>query len=552
MIESCLGFTQVGIFKMAVSLTEYVTFKRLVAAGNNEVFYEDINVAAGTMVELAAANGDIDTSDNLNMFEAYQKVFIINGTKLKVADFVNTKLTITALTTAPTRGSIVTQATSNATMVVDSVNTAKTEIYGYTTSGTFVTTGGYDLSGGGLLPTTRVPSAVAEASTTPHWYDYVVYPDSASGSLPDQAYLGCLYRGRIVLSGNPDAPHQWYMSRQADPFDYLYAINDAQSPVAGGNADAGEVGDIVRALIPYKDDYLVFGCATTLWVLRGDPASGGSLDELDLTVGMYGANSWCFDGDGILYFWGTGGVYRINRNFTDVKNLTQTSLPELIGDEAADPTTHRILMAYDRERYGLIINVTKLSDGSNSNYFFSLNTLVPGFFPESYPNTCGAYSSFYYDSNNTSNRGLLLGCKDGYIRVAVNTAKNDDVGASDTAISSNILYPIIKLGEDDEEGRLTSLTIELAGGASGGSHTDMDAVSYELHVADDAETLIEDIKDGATAAISGTLTGTGRKARIRQKLTGAYLGIKLFNTTASQTFVINKINGEMVQAGRIR
>ncbi len=126
---------------MAVSITDVIAYRRLVAAGNDELWYEDLNVAAGTMVELAAANGDIDTSDQLIMFEGYQKVFVVNGTNLKIADFVNTKLTITALTTAPTRGSTVTQATSAATMIVDFVNTAKTEIYGKTTSGTFVTTG---------------------------------------------------------------------------------------------------------------------------------------------------------------------------------------------------------------------------------------------------------------------------------------------------------------------------------------------------------------------------------------------------------------------------
>jgi hypothetical protein len=277
---------------MAVTLTEATLNKKLVAAGNGEVWYE---VAAGTMTELVAANGDIDTTDQLNMFEAYQKVFIVNGTNLKIADFVNTKLTITALTTAPTRGSTVTQLTSNATMVVDFVNAAKTEIYGKTTSGTFVTTAGYTLSGGGMDPETRVPSAVAQATTTPHWYDYTVYPGGSSGSLPDIAYLGVLYRGRIVLSGNTDYPHQWYMSRQSNPYDYAYVANDAQSPVAGGNADAGEIGDIVRCLIAYKDDYLIFGCSNSIWVLRGDPAAGGSLDEVDLTVGIFGANSWCYD-----------------------------------------------------------------------------------------------------------------------------------------------------------------------------------------------------------------------------------------------------------------
>jgi hypothetical protein len=537
---------------MAVTLTQPALVQRIVGAGNNEFWYEDPDMAAGTMVELAAANGDIDTSDNLTIFEAFEKAIIINGTNLKIADFANTKLTVTALTTAPTKGSTVTQVTSGATMVVDFVNTAKTEIYGKTTNGTFTTTAGHTLSGGGMDPETRVPAAVDEASTTPHWYDYTVYPGGASGSMPAQAYLGCLYRGRVILSGNSDNPEQWYASEQSDIFNFAYVANDAQSPVAGSNADAGEIGDICRSLIPYRDDYLVFGCANSIWVMRGDPAIGGSLDEVDLTVGMYGDRSWCFDGDGNLFFWGTNGIYVLRKDFSGVENLSEISLPTLVEDEAADPSTHRIIFRYDRKRRGICIFITKLSDGSNSDYFLSLSELTTGITPESFPDECGVYSSVYYDANDTSLQDLLVGCKDGYIRKFDDDALDDDIGATDQAISSYVTYPILKLSDtEDEEGKLTSLTIELGGGASGGAHGDSDGVSYDLHVADDAETLVEDIKDGATPLHTGTLSGTGRK-KIQVRARGAYLGIRLYNSTAAETFVVNKIIGQLVPSGRIR
>jgi len=506
-------------------------------------------MAAGTMVELVAARNDIDCTDQLEIFEGYQKVFVVNGTNLKIIDFVNTKLTVTALTTAPTRGSIVTQATSNATMVVDFVNAAKTEIYGKTTSGTFVTTAGYTLSGGSMDPETRVPSAVAEASTTPHWYDYVVYPDGASGSLPNSAYLGCLYRGRIVLSGNSNYPHQWYMSRQADHTDWAYVANDAQSPVAGNNSDAGEVGDIIRCLIPYKDDYLVFGCANSIWVLRGDPAIGGSLDEVSLTVGIHGSRSWCFDGNGNLYFWGTGGIYRLKRDFTGVENVSRVALPELITDENPNPSTYRVSMAYDRKRQGIVICVTKLADGTSSNYFYDL--LVGGFYPESYPTNCGVYSSFYYAANDDTYSGLLLGCKDGYIRVFKDSAKDDDNGVSDTAISSYILYPVIQLSSPDHESKLTSLIVELAGGAAGGAFSDTDGVTLDLFSGDDAETVVEDVKDGATSFSTTVLSGTGRKNKLRPRTRGAFVGLKFSNSTASETWSINRVLYETVKAGRV-
>ena len=536
---------------MAVTLDTQSLIRRLVAAGNDEFFYEDHNVASGTMVELAAANGDIDTTDQLELFEYFQKAIVVNGANLKVADFSSTELVITALTTAPSFGSTVTQATSGAQMVVSSVNSAKTKIRGFTITGTFVTTAGYTLSGGGMDPETRVPSAVNEATTTPLWYDLEVHPDGSSGSLPTQAYLGCRWRGRIVLAGDTDHPHQWYMSRAGDPTDWAYVGGDALAPIAGNNGDAGEVGDIVTCLIPYTDDYLIFGCASTIHIMRGDPQSGGSLDVLDEKTGIFGPRSWCFDEKKTMYFWGMNGLYKMMPGWK-IENMSHISIPELVADEGVDPSTHRIEMEYDRKNHGLVVSVTLLADGTNSCYFVSLTETTTGIFPETYPTVCGPYSLFFYNATDKDYQDLLIGCKDGYIRKFDPTAKDDDVGATDDAISSYVLYPITPLGEQDYEGKMTSMTVSVSGGASGGSHTDADGVTVDIHIADDAETLIEDVKDGATPQYTETLSGTGRSQRIREKVRGAWLGVKFSNSTASETFVINQVLADLGPAGRIR
>lgn len=540
---------------MVVSINERATVRRLVAVGNDEVWYE---VSAGTMTELTTTGEAIDTSDQLNMFEAFQKVFVVNGAKLYVADFVNTKITDdNGFTNKPARGDIVYQAgTDAATMVIDYIHGTDKAMYGYVTSGTFEVTTAITSAVGGAGDEI-FPSPVAPVSN-PHWYAWTPYDNDTTtyGSMPAKAYLGCLYRGRNVLAGNPNYPHQWYMSKIGDPWDWVYASTDPLTAAAGNNADAGETGDIIRALIPYKDDYLIFGCASTIWVLTGDPAAGGEIDEVDLTVGMFGANSWCFDGDGNLYFFGTGGIYKIPLGFRSIENLTEISLPNLISDEDANPSTHRITMEYDRKRHGILICITKLSDGSNSNYWYDLK--LQGFFPESYPNECGPYSLFYYAANDNDYADLLVGCKDGYIRKFETAAagKDDDTGGSTDPILSYVVWPIQHLTEDnDKEGKLTSLTIELAGGAgANGTNTfpDTDGVSYEIHVGDDAETVIEDILDGATAFTSGTLSDTGRKARIRTKVRGAWLGIKFYNSTASESWAVNKIFGDVKEAGRIK
>jgi hypothetical protein len=508
-------------------------------------------MAAGTMVELSASNGDIDTTDALEVFEFFQKVAVINGTNLKLADFVNTELVVTALTTAPTVDSIVTQANTNATMVVNSVSTDKTKIRGFTTSGTFNTTAGNTLSGGGMDPETRVPSAVNEASSTPLWYDISVHPDGASGSLPDQAYLGCLWKGRMVLSGNPDHPEQWYMSRAGDHTDWLYVQNSPLAPIAGNNGDLGEIGDIVTCLIPYTDDYLIVGCMSTIEIFRGDPQDGGSKDSLDGETGIFGSQSWCIDNDRNLWFWGTNGIYKMTPN-RQVQPVSNIALPEIVVDEGVDPSTHRIVMQYDKLNHGILVTVTLLADGTNSNYFISLTETTTGIFPETYPTPCGAYSLFFYNATDKDYQTLLVGCTDGYIRKFDPTAKDDDVGATDTAISSYVLYPIVPMSEPDYEGKTQSVTISVSGGAASGDHQDSDGVTVDYYTADDAETLIEDVKDGATALYTETLSATGRSQRIREKVRGAWLGLKFSNSTASETFAINRVLADFTPAGRIR
>ena len=434
--------------------SDRIVIKKLVAAADNAIWYED---SAGSLVELAASSGQINTVDQTAIFEAFQKVVVVNGTNLNIVDFINTKIDLGSgneLTDPPAKGDILTQATSNATMVVDFVDSTKRYIYGFTTSGTFVTTAGYTLTSNDAIATMNPgtapkPDVVSEASTTPHWYDYTTYPNivlstngfgqlsgttKSFGSLPTEAYVGCLYRGRVVLGGNPNYPHQWYMSRQAYLWDFAYLANDAQSPVVGNNADAGELGDILVSLTPYKDDYLIFGCANSMWFLRGDATAGGSLSEIDLTVGIFGANSWCFDGEGNLYFWGTEGIYVMPEGFGRIKSLTENTLPNIIADEGADQTTHRITLGYDRKRRGILVSITAFSDGSNSSYWYDLRT--GGFFPESYPDECGPYALFYYSANDKAYADLLIGCQDGYVRKFLDSAKDDDSGASDTAINS--------------------------------------------------------------------------------------------------------------------
>lgn len=538
---------------ISIPTTDVYSTKKLVAAGGLQVYYES---SAGTMASLAASVGTLDTTDFIDMFELFGKVFIVNNSIKKVVDFDNVKITTGTIEGGgeyPRHGTVLTGGTSGATMVVDYITatSGSCTIYGKKTSSASFANA--ETVTGTVTDADDVSFTTTAAETSgPHYYNWTVYGSSSTfGTMPDYLTLGCSYNGRAVVSGNKNYPHQWYMTRQGNPWDFQYVANDAQSPIAGNDSDCGEAGDVIRALVPYGNDFLLIAGDGSLLLMDGDPAANGTLDLIDEHTGIFGQKAWCKDSKGNLYFYSNaGGLYSMAGGRELPVNMSGASLPNLVDDWATNPSTHRIVLTYDPKRFGIILSRTTLSSGANLNYWYDLKT--EGFYPETYPNACGIFCSTIYKSDSTTTNGLILGCNDGYLRNFYDDDKDDDSGASDTAISSYITIEFQLNEEDDKEGKLTSLTFELAGGASGGAFSDTDGLSYEIHVGKDAETVLEDIQDGATALFSGTLSGTGRKNRIRTRARGKWLGLKLYNSTATETWAVNRINGTVIPAGRVR
>ena len=544
-----IAISQVSVSN-ETSKNKYV--RKLVAASGNKIYYEN---ASSVMTELSGAT--IDTSEPVVFVEAYQKVFSINGSNLDVIDFVNTKLTLTAGASTATRNDILTQAVTNAQMVVDFVNAAGTAIYGKVITGTFNATN--VVSSTGTIGD-FTPSAVSSnTGTVPLFYTYTIYPDidfggnADFGTIPTQATFGSLYRGRITLGGNKDYAHQWYMSRQAFPWDYAYFSNDAQSPVAGNDANAGELGDVGTAHIPYFDNYLVMAGAHSIWVLSGDPTSG-TLRQIAFNTGIWSRESWCKGSGGNLYFLGADGIYMIDRSLSGALNLTNNVLPKYIKDWALDSTLHRVILSYDQKRHGLLICKTTITTGANEGYWFDLRvgdqTSPGGFFPESYPNSCGVFSSMFYQADDPDFNQILVGCFDGYIRTFDENTKDDD----GTAISSDVLLGPFPISANNLlASKLTSQTFVTAGGGVGGTQPDTDGITYEIYVADTAEEIIEAVT--ATTPVpmySVTLSGPGKSLKQRNRARGLYAGIRIKNITAAETWAIDRVVLEIKRAGKAR
>ena len=548
------------VYGNVFTVTDKTYSRELIAISNNEVWRE---ATAGTMTELTDANGDIDTSGPLNATVAFQKLFIANDTKLRVVDFVNTKITTADVGAHPPyRGVILTGGTSGATMVVDYI-TAITDdsasiIYGKRTSNVTFSSG-ETVTGTNPVSAPSpyysgasgaVSFATAAAETAPsHWYDWTVYGNDAAnyGAMPVRADKICNFMGCLMLSGDPNYPHQWYMSRQLNPFDWLYAQDDAQSAVAGNDADAGEVGDIIVVNIPYKDDYVVHACANTLWYMTGHPCQGGTIVELDLTTGILGDRAFCWDDVGNLYMMCTVGILRIPPSFGQPKNLTIDIWPDFISDLAFNSALHRITMLFNPEDRGIHIFKTTLLDGTSSAWWYDLRS--EGLFPDSYAASHGVFSGTYYQSEDPSYRKLLVGCNDGYIRFWDRSAKNDD----STAIDSYVGFAPLGLSlSTRKDGNLSNIDIVTGGGAAGGTQADSDDVYCKVHVARTAAKIIEKLDGNSTPKLIKTFSAPGyKKSNIdRRSVRGQWGGIVIGNNTEGESWSMERLIVDTKEVGR--
>ncbi|MEN6337464.1 MAG: hypothetical protein ABFE01_24685, partial [Phycisphaerales bacterium] len=233
---------------------------------------------------------------------------------------------------------------------------------------------------------------------------------------------------------------------------------------------------------------------------------------------------------------------RLARGAAQVECLTAASLPDLIKDTGADPTTHRITMGFDTVRQGIKICITLLASGSSENYWFDMQT--KGFFPDIHANDHGVYSIFQYDAIDPDYQGLLLGCTDGYVRVHDDDTDDDD----GSAIDSYVMFGPIPLAEDGKDGSIEAFDMILAGGASG----DVDDATVQVWAEDNAEAVVEDLEAGTNPKLAMTFAGPGRArgAKRRRGVRGAYAGVKIGNSAVGETWGMERLLIDGGPAGR--
>ena len=416
----------------------------------------------------------------------------------------------------------------------------------YRTTSTEFTATGDDVTG---ADSGSIISTVSAVTAPPHWLPWAdtFHVDMTDSLLPEGgSNAGCLYMGRIVLN-DLTHPNQWFMARQGDPLDWLTQQDDVGSPVSSQSAkQAGVVGDALIVPIAYQDHYLILGCASSMYAIRGDPARGGGMSLLTDTTGIFCPTSWCWDDDNNLYFFGTDGIYKLTygslTSATPPTNLTSTRTPSLVRDLNLNRRTDKVTMAYDKQRHGILITAVQLDGEWSYSFFFDLRT--QGIFPEVYADDCIPASMLYYDSINPNRRGLLFGGQDGFIRKFDETVKADyDVDDAAVAIDSHVvLGPMVLASGIQNQVLLNEMALVMS--------DTTDTVRYDLYGDVSAESLCQTILNGTPSRVYGT-AGPGRSHSIRKRVRGTAIAIKLSNAVVSEGFEFEKAELSFLPTGNV-
>ncbi|MHB1950114.1 MAG: hypothetical protein ACYCQK_01415 [Acidiferrobacteraceae bacterium] len=423
--------------------------------------------------------------------------------------------------------------------------------------GQFTRTGGYtgSTNGTAALSSTSPYVGTAVLFSTVYFADGVnwKYWDAASntvsamvataGSLPTDSggyapRLICQWRGRLCWAGLPDDPQNWFMSRQFTPLDYDYSPasvtnQNSQQAVAGNNSEAGQVPDIVNTMIPYSDDILVFGGDSSIWQMTGDPAAGGQIDRISDTVGMAFGVPWCKDAYGTVYFWGSrGGLYA----FHPIPGATAAPvrLSSMRVDEAllsVDMSQNIVRMAWDDRFQTVMIFVTPVTNGkATTNWAYDVRNQA--FWKDVFTTqTHNVTACHLMDGDSPTDRVVLLGCLDGYIRQIDVNAESDD----GTAISSYILLGPIQ--SNSQKLRLKELRAILG--------MNSDPATIELY----AGSSVEAAYDAAEPHFSHTI-GPGRNPAIRSGAVSQGMYIKLSNSALNEAWQFEALYAWFEGVGR--
>jgi len=314
--------------------------------------------------------------------------------------------------------------------------------------------------------------------------------------------------------------YNWAMSRAGDPTDFTYLANDAGTPVSGSIGESGRVVEKIIALAPHTDDYLIAGCENSIWLFRGDPAWGGSIDKIVEGIGILGLNAWCFDYNGNFYFASKSGLYKMPAGFSGIQNLSADKVPDIFSGSG-----NSINLAFDPINMGICIT-TSISDypawSTSASYYPGANVKYNSVcytsltFQDSSAASPNVNSNWQTTTCPASNSNLF-----DYWWYDFRTEGFFPEDHDGTPATPTVFYAPFQMGsQNNRRGKLTELIVTT--GSSDNIDVSVWVANSEIELMTKYNTVVAPFKDDADV-------NSGEEAVFRPNVSGAFLGVELEN-----------------------
>lgn len=275
----------------------------------------------------------------------------------------------------------------------------------------------------------------------------------SKGTVPIGNHIIARFLGRIYLAGFP--PHQWSACRVGDPMDWdfgaglIAAGDDPSAAIFDEFSELGDIGEPLRAMAPFVDDYMIFGTPNRLFRLSGDPRSGARFLNVSTESGIASPQAWAMTPEGaMVYLDQERGLFLLAPGAqTYPEALSANVLPRELRDINLPDTN--VQVAYDHRRVGIHIILSSISGRSVDHWWYDRRT--GGFWPFSLDSAHLPMVTLSHQSVSAQGSGVLLGCNDGFVRRFDASSGSDD----GVPFAPHVLYgPFNLAGGDATEGVL--------------------------------------------------------------------------------------------------
>ena len=371
---------------------------------------------------------------------------------------------------------------------------------------------------------------------------------TGAGTLPASSQLEIMatYRGRIVAA--EEGKDEFRMSRVGDPNDWDYGSTPEATSAYEGNSlgTAGVPGDGIRALIPYFDDQLVFGCNSSMWVMEGDPANGGIVVNLTYDTGIVGKHAWAFDDDGNLWFVGNGDLWRIPKGGLTPQNITNGRLKRTLGRfRYEDDFTNMeidLYLSFDSLNREVHLLFYDQNGGTEKNQAYIYNIPTDGLFRDEFDretlNVAPTCSSSI-GGRGPALRTTLLGTTSGEIAIYRRPDEEDQTSAADlmrSPFTCSIDFAPINFGSDRHESMAMQLRITGAQTSHQAGDPDYGSATIQWHTGESAAEVATQADGGAAYSTTMFESSKGFQKPVTLRKRGRSHQLRLRHTATDKDF----------------